>query len=536
MRIPCATYRLQFHQGFRFVDGRDLVPFLSELGITDLYSSPGYKARRGSSHGYDIANPLRMNSELGTQEDFDEMAEKLRHYGMGLLIDSVPNHMAASYENPWWSDVLENGPASAFAGYFDIDWHPSTSKAAFLQDNRVLLPVLGDLYGNVLENGELTLRIEDTGIYVRYYDWRLPVDPQTYALILGRTPGPPDLEALRGEFEGLPHRNETSVQRLMERRREKDRMKERLWRAYLSDPEIKRSVDDALAAIAGSVDELDRLLSQQAWRLAYWKIGYEEINYRRFFDINELVALRIESPEVFDNRHQKTLELLRDGKVTGLRDRPHRRALGSGMLPAAHAVALRRRVTSWWRRFWAATSPCRAIGRSTARPATTFSTPSTESSWSPQGLARMEEMYARRTGSHLPFAELCYQCNKLVMESLFTGDVNALAHHLGALAACHRQARDVRVCRAARGAGGSDGLPAGVPDLHPRLGNFGERPRVPSSGRWRWHAAARRPSASATLRSHSSARCCCWSRRTTWRTGGPTGWISSCGGSSSPGR
>ena len=174
MRIPCATYRLQFHQGFRFVDGRDLVPFLSELGITDLYSSPGYKARRGSSHGYDIANPLRMNSELGTQDDFDEMSSKLRHYGMGLLVDSVPNHMAASYENPWWSDVLENGPSSGFAGYFDIDWHPSTSKAAFLQDNRVLLPVLGDLYGNVLENGELSLRIEDTGIHVRYYDRRLP--------------------------------------------------------------------------------------------------------------------------------------------------------------------------------------------------------------------------------------------------------------------------------------------------------------------------------------------------------------------------
>ncbi len=443
MRIPCATYRLQFHQGFRFVDGRDLVPFLSELGITDLYSSPGYKARRGSSHGYDIANPLRMNSELGTQEDFDEMAEKLRHYGMGLLIDSVPNHMAASYENPWWSDVLENGPASAFAGYFDIDWHPSTSKAAFLQDNRVLLPVLGDLYGNVLENGELTLRIEDTGIYVRYYDWRLPVDPQTYALILGRTPGPPDLEALRGEFEGLPHRNETSVQRLMERRREKDRMKERLWRAYLSDPEIKRSVDDSLAAIGGSVDELDRLLSQQAWRLAYWKIGYEEINYRRFFDINELVALRIESPEVFDNRHQKTLELLRDEKVTGLRI-DHIDGLWD---PECYL----RRMQSRSGGVFIVVE--KILGRDEPLPRDWPVNGTTGYDFlnalngvfvEPQGLARMEELYANRTGSHLPFAELCYQCNKLAMESLFTGDINALAHHLGALAAYHRQARDVR--------------------------------------------------------------------------------------------
>src|SRR5215471_4606794 len=126
---PAATYRVQFHQGFRFVDGRDLVPYLSELGITDLYSSPLYKARRGSSHGYDIANPLRVNSELGTAEDFEEMAGKLRHYNMGLILDTVPNHMAASYENPWWTDVIENGQASAYAGYFDIDWHPLTTKA-----------------------------------------------------------------------------------------------------------------------------------------------------------------------------------------------------------------------------------------------------------------------------------------------------------------------------------------------------------------------------------------------------------------------
>jgi (1->4)-alpha-D-glucan 1-alpha-D-glucosylmutase len=442
MRIPCATYRLQFHQGFRFVDGRDLVPFLSELGITDLYSSPGYKARRGSSHGYDIANPLRMNSELGTQDDFDEMAAKLRHYGMGLLIDSVPNHMAASYENPWWSDVLENGPSSAFASYFDIDWHPSTSKAAFLQDNRVLLPVLGDLYGNVLENGELSLRIEDTGIHVRYYDRRLPVDPKTYASILGRTPGPAELETLRNGFERLPHRNETATERVMERRREKDRMKERLWRAYLSDPEIKRAVDEALAAISGSVDEFDRLLSEQAWRLAYWKIGYEEINYRRFFDINELVALRIESPEVFDNRHQKTLELLRDHKVTGLRI-DHIDGLWE---PACYLRRMQARSGGVF------IVVEKILGRDEQLPRDWPVSGTTGYDFlnalngvfvEPGGLARMEELYASRTGSHLPFAELCYQCNKLAMKTLFTGDTNALTHRLGALAADHRQARDV---------------------------------------------------------------------------------------------
>src|SRR5258706_9305360 len=166
LRIPVSVYRVQFNQRFRFVDGRDLIPYLNELGVTDLYSSPPFLARRGSSHGYDMTNPLRVNSELGTEEDFDENALKLRHYGMGLLLDIVPNHMAATADNPWWRDVLENGPASAFAAFFDIDWHPVTSKAAFLQENRVLLPILGDLYGNVLVNQELNLKIEDTGFFV----------------------------------------------------------------------------------------------------------------------------------------------------------------------------------------------------------------------------------------------------------------------------------------------------------------------------------------------------------------------------------
>ena len=130
-----------------------------------------------------------MNSELGTEEDFDEMADKLRHYGMGLLLDTVPNHMAASYENPWWTDVLENGQSSSYAGYFDIDWHPPTAKAAFLQDNRVLLPILGDLYGNALAAGQFTLKIEDTGIHVRYYDTRLPLDPKSYGTVSGASDG-----------------------------------------------------------------------------------------------------------------------------------------------------------------------------------------------------------------------------------------------------------------------------------------------------------------------------------------------------------
>ena len=447
---PCSTYRVQFNQSFQFVDGRELVPYLNDLGITDLYSSPRYKARRGSSHGYDIANPLRVNPELGTEEDFDEMAEKLRHYGMGLLLDTVPNHMAASYENPWWTDVLENGQASAYADYFDIDWHPAPTKAAALQEGRVLLPILGGLYGRVLADGQLTLKIEDTGIHVRYYDTRLPLDPKSYIEILRHCPGLPELAQVLGELERLPDRGETAPERVLQRRREKDRVKEMLWSACQSSPEAKRAVEDALLFFAGSVDDFDRLLSLQAYRLAHWKIGYEEINYRRFFDINELVALRIESPAVFENRYRRTLELVRGGRVTGLRidhidglwdpDCFLRRIQGQAGQGGAEG------------RFYVVVE--KILGRDEKMPAKWPVSGTTGYDFlnavngifvDPGGLARLEGIYARRTGEDLPFAEVCYRSNRLAMKTLFTGDVRSLGLRLGALSAQHREARDVRL-------------------------------------------------------------------------------------------
>ena len=444
-RIPGATYRLQFNPGFRFVDGSDLVPYLSDLGITDMYSSPRYKARRGSSHGYDIANPMRVNSELGTEQDFEEMAGKLRRYGMGLLLDTVPNHMAASYENPWWTDVLENGQASAYANYFDIEWRPATSKAAFLQENRVLLPILGDLYGNVLSNAELSLKFEDTGISVRYHDARLPLDPKSYLALI--KPAGLEMQEIVRDLEALPSRDDPSPERILERRRAKESIKQRLWQAYQSNPEVKRAIDEALLSVAASVDELDRLLSAQAYRLAYWKIGYEEINYRRFFDINELVGLRVEVPEVFDDRNRTTFELVRAGTVTGLRI-DHidglwdpecflRRLMGQvSDLPAPYVVVEKilgrgERLPSEW-----------PVAGTTGYD---FLNTLNGLFIDPHGLAQLEEIYSRRAGSHLPFAELCYSSNKQVIRTLFTGDWNALGHRLGKLAAEHRQARDIRL-------------------------------------------------------------------------------------------
>ena len=235
------------------------------------------------------------------------MAARLRHYGMGLLLDTVPNHMAASYENPWWTDVLENGQSSAYADYFDIDWHPATKKAAFLQENRVVLPILGDLYGNVLSSGQLSLR------YRRHrHAGALLTRP---ACRLTRRATPRCWPAWRDTrnstrssaiWSACRRATNRSTEAVMLRRREKERIKQGSGAWCRPIPELKQEIENALAAVAASPDDLDALLSMQAYRLTYWKIGFEEINYRRFFDINELVGLRVEVPEVFDNRHRRT--------------------------------------------------------------------------------------------------------------------------------------------------------------------------------------------------------------------------------------
>jgi len=464
-RIPIATYRVQFNPQFRFLDGLELVPYLHDLGITDLYCSPRFQAQRGSRHGYDVINPLQVNSELGTEQDFDDLALKLQHYGMGLVLDIVPNHMAASSENPWWRDVLENGPASDYASFFDINWHPATSKAAFLQDNKVLLPVLGDLYGNALENQELSLKLEDIGFLVRYYERKLPLNPKSSRLILEHSLGVVSerldadheaalvLKRLLAELERLPDFGVTDPEQRKARQQQKNRFKEELWSAYREQPEVRKAIDETLLLFNGtkgdrrSFDFLDRILSDQAYRLAYWKIGYEEINYRRFFDINELVGLNVELPEVFDLRHRRILDLVRENKVTGLRV-DHIDGLRD---PYAYLCRLRDSIDPDGG-FYIVVE--KILGRQEVLPSewpaagTTgydFLNAVNEIFIDPEGLERMVADYARHTAQTQPFAEICYASNKQAMRQLFPGDVNRLGHDLARLAAQDRQGRDIPV-------------------------------------------------------------------------------------------
>jgi len=335
--VPRATYRMQLHSAFRFEDATRLVPYLAALGISHLYISPPLKARKGSQHGYDVVDHGVLNPELGTREDFDAMVAALHGHAMGLVIDVVPNHMGVlDGDNAWWLDVLENGEASARAEFFDIDWHAADPALA----GKVLLPVLGDQYGVVLEAGELKLGFDAARGYftISYYAHQLPVDPSGYGALLREAlrlaPSPAlrnggsagaTLARLAGEFDRLPARSTADPAARQRRQRDKTRLKAELRQAVYEMPALAGAIDAVVASLNGHVgarasfDALDALIEAQAYRLAHWRNAADEINYRRFFDINELAALRMERPEVFEATHRLVLELTASGAVDGLR-------------------------------------------------------------------------------------------------------------------------------------------------------------------------------------------------------------------------
>jgi (1->4)-alpha-D-glucan 1-alpha-D-glucosylmutase len=333
-RIPRATYRLQFNCDFPFAAAREQVDYLAALGISDLYASPILAARPGSMHGYDICDHTRINPELGDREGFESMAEALRSQGLGLILDTVPNHMGIAHpSNVWWKDVLENGPSSAYASWFDIDWDPVNPNL----ENKVLLPILGDQYGTVLEAGQIRLSYDEGAFSFRYWDHQLPVEPSTYAQILrptqerlAETLGIDDdrvreLESILTALSYLPAHTETDPGRVTERTREKEVIKGRIVKLVVDSPEVAAALDEVVRQFNGrpgepaSFDLLDGLLDAQAFRPAYWRVATEEINYRRFFDINELAAICVERPEVFEAMHQVFFALLAEGKASGLR-------------------------------------------------------------------------------------------------------------------------------------------------------------------------------------------------------------------------
>lgn len=333
-RIPRATYRLQFNAGFTFQDAQALIPYLRALGISDLYASPLFKPRPGSTHGYDVVDYNQFNPALGTAEDFDALAAALSEQGMGLLLDMVPNHMGVSTENIWWTDVLKEGPSSRYGRYFDIAWRPQNRAL----DDRVLLPVLGDHYGQALEAGELKVVYWHGDFYVHYYEHQFPMTPESYRRILAFVMEmlPPDLNEAEAwvplelasvvrSLDYLPAYTTTEPEAIATRRREETIVRWRLLGLFDKSERFRTTMQAALDRLNGSpgdpasFDDLDALLAEQPYRLAYWRVATDEINYRRFFDVNDMAAIRVEDEQVFADVHQLALRLLAEGKVSGLR-------------------------------------------------------------------------------------------------------------------------------------------------------------------------------------------------------------------------
>jgi (1->4)-alpha-D-glucan 1-alpha-D-glucosylmutase len=324
-RAPISTYRVQMHAQFNFADAQKILPYLNQLGIGDVYCSPIFEARPGSQHGYDIIRHDRLNPELGGEEGFHRFSIALKEANMGLLLDIVPNHMGIGNASIWWQDVLENGRASEHATFFDIDWEPLKPDMR----GKLLLPILGNQYGEELESKKIQVAFEDGHARIRYYDHSLPIAPRTLVLLFPKREDekhgvPQWFGDLLKELAHIPPHDTADPNLAAQRREQLKELRPRLHEALLSPefaPILKR-VSERVNGIENkpeSFDLLHSLLEIQPYRLAYWRVSSEEINYRRFFDINDLVGLRMEDPSAFVQTHRLVRKLLATHQVTGLR-------------------------------------------------------------------------------------------------------------------------------------------------------------------------------------------------------------------------
>ncbi|MFW5692791.1 MAG: malto-oligosyltrehalose synthase [Thermoguttaceae bacterium] len=521
-QCPRATYRLQFHRDrLTFRDAAAVVPYLSRLGVSHVYCSPYLRVAAGSEHGYAIVDYTRLDPELGTEDDFEAFVAALREHDMGQILDVVPNHMsAAPGENPWWTDVLENGPGSPYADFFDIDWTPVKEELR----GKVLLPVLGRQFGEVLEAGELKLRYREGAFVVDYYERALPIDPGTYDEIL--TPGLDalretmpeesddlrELESIVTAIEHLPDRNNTDPDAVRERQREKEVVKGRIAELMDASPPVAAFIRNNVEQLNGTpgdfatFDRLDRLLNAQAYRLSHWKAASDEINYRRFFDINDLASVCMEEEKVFEESHSLIFDLLARGKVDGLRidhvdglfapaeylwrlQRGYVRAIAQREFatrmpanPEAGEAASRETRGAPDEVAWEEVGPAvvqslvanfgkHANGNGLARRETLPLYVLVEKILGPEeplppewpvagttgydfrnsvgglfvdraGLAQLLKNYRRFSGEPTDFHEVAYQCKLLILRVAMSSELHLLAHRLNRISERHRLHRD----------------------------------------------------------------------------------------------
>jgi len=463
--VPVATYRVQLHVGFTFGQASEAVPYLHALGVSHLYTSPYLQAAAGSTHGYDVVDPTRLNAEIGTEAEHAALCQALAERGMGHVLDIVPNHMGVEDpSNRWWQDMLEHGEASPHAATFDIEWQGANPQTG----RRVLLPVLGDHYGKLLEAGELQLRFDAAQgrLQVGYWEHAFPLDPRSYAQVLGAVAPPAaepahelaEVASLVDAFGQLPPQGSVDPQQRTARLRDAPLYQRRLADLAASRPWVAGWIQACLARLNGQAgepagaDALDSVLQAQAYRLADWRVAGDDINYRRFFDVNALAAIRMEDPEVFEAVHALPLRWLAEGKVTGLRiDHP------DGLAdPARYFERLQQRHAAQRQarglppqalylvveKIMADHEPLPADWLVHGGTGYRFSTLVNGVFIAADAQERFDALYGDFTGDTQPFEEAAYECKRLIIETALFCDLAWLVDTLSRITRADRAVCD----------------------------------------------------------------------------------------------
>jgi (1->4)-alpha-D-glucan 1-alpha-D-glucosylmutase len=468
LRLPSATYRLQFNQRFTFKQALDIIPYLHALGISDLYASPIMKATMGSTHGYDVLDCCQVNPEIGNEEELSQLSQRLQEMGMGFLLDTVPNHMSiADPCNKWWQDVLENGPGSLYAGYFNVIWNPPKAELK----NKVLLPVLDQQFGKVIENQEIKVAYDAGAFFIVYKARPFPLNPKTWPTILNpvvekllpqlgeENAHLLELQSIITALEHLPAGEEMDLEKRKERHREKEIIKKRLISLVEESSLIKEAIQNSMTALNGhkddphSFDKLEELLKEQSYRLSFWRVTNDEINYRRFFDINDLISMRVENEEVFEAMHEVLLKYIGQGWITGLR-LDHVDGLFDpqqyfARLQPACAQALGEVHEQPGRYFYLIVEKILG-GQEQLRPQwLVFGTTGYDYLNLLNGLfvvkengAKMRQIYESFIHGHDDMQEVMYVCKKLILTLSMSSELHILARHLEEVSEQHRWSRD----------------------------------------------------------------------------------------------
>jgi (1->4)-alpha-D-glucan 1-alpha-D-glucosylmutase len=439
-RVPSATYRLQLHKGFTFDDASAIADYIRALGVSHVYSSPYLQAAPNSMHGYDVVDHRRVNEELGGGAGHERFCRRLGEVGLGQVLDIVPNHMSLGDQNRYWHDVLENGHNSRYDSFFDIDWNPNEER---LRD-KVLVPILDDQYGRVLRRGGIVVERHNAIFFVKASGQALPVAPESLAGLLTRAAEyakSDTLNFIAASFGRLPVAEFSDRRTVLARHRDKIVLRTLLERLLAEHEHIREGVDHAVRDLNENVDALDEFLEQQHFRIAYWKTADQQLGYRRFFDVNTLIGLRVEREYVFEETHALILKWLEDGVLDGVRvDHP------DGLRdPLQYFQRLRERAPDAW-----------IIGEKILEPGEWL-----RANWpiegtsgydflntalgvlvKPDGLDKLGDLYAEFTGDAMPFPVLAHDKKLNVAQEALGSDVNRLASLFVEICETSRDYRD----------------------------------------------------------------------------------------------